>query len=82
MTWGSADPLNDLVSFSRQLRNANRVGTPDHPYVVVVPKWFEERCIQQGTTAQEAYDQTFRNSSFRHGRVDIMESDPTRLVWE
>lgn len=71
----SDDPLKDVVSFSRQLREQyrNPVGTAANPYVVVVPKWFEDRCAAEGTTAQEVYDYTYRGSSFQHGRVEIVE---------
>lgn len=67
--------LEAVVSFSRQLRNGyqNHIGTPDNPYVIVVPKWFEARCIAEGTTPQAVYDSTFRGSSFRHGRVEVLE---------
>lgn len=71
----SDDLLADVVSFSRQLREQRDtpVGTAANPYVVVVPKWFEDRCVAEGTTAQDVYDQTYRGSSFQHGRVEIME---------
>lgn len=75
MTWDQgSEPTQDIVSFARQLREAYRkpVGTQDSPYVVVVPKWFEALCAEQGTTPQRLYDQQFAGSSFRHGRVEVV----------
>lgn len=77
MTWDKpgSDPLNDVVSYARQLRQTYHepIGTAANPYVVVVPKWFEQRCIQEGTTPQALYDLTYGNTSFRHGRVEVLD---------
>lgn len=67
--------LTEVVSMIQQARNAPAppVGTKDNPYVVVVPKWFEERCIAEGHSPQQVYDAVFAGSSFRHGRVEVLD---------
>lgn len=76
MTWNDPeiDVLDEVVSYSRQLREAyrNPIGTADNPYVVWVPSWYVDRCSAQNTTPQEVYDREFANTSFRHGVVKVI----------
>jgi hypothetical protein len=62
-----------LLDAIEKARTRPLVGTPANPYEVVVPKWYEAMCIEQGTTPQEVYDRVFGESSFRHGRVTVVE---------
>lgn len=70
--------LAALSIFAAKEREAHRnpVGTESNPYVIVVPKWYEERCLAEGTTPQEVYDQTYAGTPFRHGRVEVMGELP------
>lgn len=68
----SDDPLAAAVDMMHRVRTAPPVGTEQNQYVVLVPKWFEALCDEEGTTPQEVYDRRFGHSSFRHGRVEVV----------
>lgn len=59
--------LDDIVRAMR--KPSAPIGTNDNPYVVIVPKWFEERRIAEGTTPQEVGDKMFRYAT----RVEVLE---------
>ncbi len=70
----ASNMVDALLAFRDKAREEyrNPIGTPDNPYVVYVPQWYADRCEAEGTTPQEVYDKTYAESSFRHGRVEII----------
>lgn len=59
--------MDDIIRAMREPRAP--IGTRDNPYVLVVPRWYEDRCIAEGTTAQAVADATLMYPT----RVDVME---------
>lgn len=52
------------------MADTSPIGTPDNPYVVYVPGWYEVQCVAAGTTPQEVADRTFRYAT----RVEVVQS--------
>lgn len=51
----------DLILSARDREAAlPMLGSVERPYELIVPGWFEDRCIEQGTTAQAEADKLFR----------------------
>lgn len=69
----SGEILSAITAAVVAARNTPPIGTPDNPYVVYVPKWFEIAAAEEGVTPQQVYDKVFGNGSFRNGRVEVIE---------
>ena len=59
--------MQDIIDAMR--RPSAPIGTKDNPYVIVVPRWLQDRCEAEGTTAQALADETFRYPT----RIEIAE---------
>lgn len=40
--------------------NMPPIGSPENPYILMVPRWFEDKAEAEGTTSQAMADEMFR----------------------
>jgi hypothetical protein len=57
---GILEALSAMKAAADREQSLPPLGSEERPFELVVPGWYEDECIKQGTTAQQVADETLR----------------------